>query len=179
MKSATFLARYYYIIYHVKPYGSWFWHVHCMLRHFFAVFSEPGKYILQYFIDIPIKLGCKSDLNVWPYFLMLVALLTSSCFLLCKFPWFLFFYVCPLFSFHLLGIRFDQLYESPCHKFWLEWEGTGPYQVGHAACTGSFQHKSTTKTCGETSVMRESSAKFKWTLEKAFAFKMTHTSNQS
>lgn len=97
MKSATFLARYYYIIYHAKPYGSWFWHVHCMLRHFFAVFSEPGKYILQYFIDIPIKLGCKSDLNVWPYFLMLVALLTSSCFLLCKFPWFLFFYVCPYF----------------------------------------------------------------------------------
>lgn len=58
-------------------------------------------------------------------------------------------------------------------------EGTGPYQVGRAACAGSFQHKSTTKTCGETSVMRESSAKFKWTLEKVFAFKSTHTSKQS
>lgn len=30
-------------------------------------------------------------------------------------------------------------------------EGTGPYQVGRAACAGSFQHKSTTKTCGKTS----------------------------
>lgn len=43
MKSATFLARYYYIIYHVKPYGSWFWHVHCMLRHFFCCIQRTWQ----------------------------------------------------------------------------------------------------------------------------------------
>lgn len=34
-KLTAFLASYYYIMYHVKPYGSWFWHFHCMLKLFF------------------------------------------------------------------------------------------------------------------------------------------------
>lgn len=42
-----------------------------------------------------------------------------------------------------------------------QWEGTGPYKVGYVACAGSFRRKSTTKTCWEASVMRESGAKLK------------------
>lgn len=110
------------------------------------------------FTDIPIKLGCKTDLNVWPDFLTLVAPLTVSCFVLFKFPWFLFFYICTFFSIPLLGPESDQPWESPGHKVPWEWEGTGPPQVRDTVCTGSFQHKSTTKTCGETRVVRESSA---------------------
>lgn len=40
-----------------------------------------------------------------------------------------------------------------------QWEGAGPCKGGCVACAGSSLRKSTTNTCGETSVMRESGAK--------------------
>ena len=147
-KLTAFLARYYNKNISYKTLWILILAVPLYILDIFCCIQQTWQLHSAVFTDIPIKFGCKTDLNVWPDFLTLVAPLTVSCFVLFKFPWFLFFCVCTFFSIPLLGPESDQPWESSGHKVLWEWGGTGPPQVRDTVCTGSFQHKSTTKTWG-------------------------------
>lgn len=145
-KLTTFLARY-----HGKPYGFLILALPLYASDILYCIQQAWQWPSPIFHRHSHQAGCKSDLNVWPDFLMSVSPLPVSCLVLFQFPWFLFFCVCTFFSFHLLGLEFDRLREAPGHKFPLKWGGTGLSQAGATGCAASFRCKSTTVTRGGSS----------------------------